>query len=298
MIQVAEGKVPYTVATSVDISAAQHISPKIAVGFDLTDEAPVLWYLPKSTYSELQAAVLEFMGEANDTGLIARIEEKYFSYLNKFDYVDAQSYLQAIREVLPKYQPIFEKYKGDLEWQMLAAIAYQESHWDPNATSPTGVRGIMMLTKDTAERMRVTDRTHPEQSIRGGSEYLHLLISQIPETIAQEDRIWYALAAYNMGLGHLLDVRRLTRQLGGDPDNWLDVKKNLPLLAEKRHYTGLKYGYARGFEALQYVENIRRYYNSIVNHQRVEEQKNQEKQIGVEDETQIAPETQKNVNLQ
>ena len=156
----------------------------------------------------------------------------------------------------------------------------------------------MMLTKDTAERMRVTDRTHPEQSIRGGSEYLHLLISQIPETIAQEDRIWYALAAYNMGLGHLLDVRRLTRQLGGDPDNWLDVKKNLPLLAEKRHYTGLKYGYARGFEALQYVENIRRYYNSIVNHQRVEEQKNQEKQIGVEDETQIAPETQKNVNLQ
>ena len=238
------------------------------------------------------------MGEANDTGLIARIEEKYFSYLNKFDYVDAQSYLQAIREVLPKYQPIFEKYKGDLEWQMLAAIAYQESHWDPNATSPTGVRGIMMLTKDTAERMRVTDRTHPEQSIRGGSEYLHLLISQIPETIAQEDRIWYALAAYNMGLGHLLDVRRLTRQLGGDPDNWLDVKKNLPLLAEKRHYTGLKYGYARGFEALQYVENIRRYYNSIVNHQRIEEQKNQEKQIGVEDETQIAPETQKNVNLQ
>ena len=298
LIQVAEGKIPYTVATSVDISAAQHISPKIAVGFDLTDEAPVLWYLPKSTYSELQAAVLEFMGEANDTGLIARIEEKYFSYLNKFDYVDAQSYLQAIREVLPKYQPIFEKYKGDLEWQMLAAIAYQESHWDPNATSPTGVRGIMMLTKDTAERMRVTDRTHPEQSIRGGSEYLHLLISQIPETIAQEDRIWYALAAYNMGLGHLLDVRRLTRHLGGDPDNWLDVKKNLPLLAEKRHYTGLKYGYARGFEALQYVENIRRYYNSIVNHQRIEEQKNQEKQIGVEDETQIAPETQKNVNLQ
>lgn len=248
-----------------------------AAGFDLTDEAPVLWYLPQSSYSELQAAILDFMNNANETGLISRIEEKYFNHLNKFDYVDAQSYLTAIREILPKYQPLFEKHKGKLEWQMLAAIAYQESHWDPNATSPTGVRGMMMLTRDTAERMRVSDRTHAEQSIRAGSEYLHMLMTQMPETIPEEDRIWYGLAAYNMGLGHLLDVRRLTRQLGGDPDNWLDVKKNLPLLAEKRHYVGLKYGYARGYEALQYVENIRRYYNSIVNHQRVEEQKNQPK---------------------
>ncbi|MDE8033988.1 membrane-bound lytic murein transglycosylase MltF [Actinobacillus equuli subsp. equuli] len=279
LLQVAEGKIPYTVAVSVDISAAQHISPNIAVGFDLTDEMPVLWYLPSSSYSELQAAVLDFMDNANETGLISRIEEKYFNHLSRFDYVDTQSYLNAIKSVLPKYQPLFEKYRGDLEWQMLAAIAYQESHWDPNATSPTGVRGMMMLTRDTADRMKITDRTNAEQSIRAGSEYLHLLMGQIPETVAKEDRIWFGLAAYNMGLGHLLDVRRLTKQLGGDPDNWLDVKKNLPLLAEKRHYSGLKYGYARGFEAFQYVENIRRYHSSIMNHQRVEEQKVQALQL-------------------
>lgn len=129
----------------------------------------------------------------------------------------------------------------------------------------------MMLTKDTAERMNITDRTNPAQSIKAGSEYLHMLMKQMPETIPQADKIWYSLAAYNMGLGHLLDLRRLTKQLGGDPDNWLDVKKNLPLLAEKRYYTNLKYGYARGYEALQYVENIRRYYNSIINYQRVEQ---------------------------
>ncbi|WP_150539219.1 membrane-bound lytic murein transglycosylase MltF [Actinobacillus vicugnae] len=279
LLQVAEGKIPYTVAVSVDISAAQHISPNIAVGFDLSDEMPVVWYLPNSSYSELQAAVLDFMNNANETGLISRIEEKYFNHLSRFDYVDTQSYLNAIKSILPKYRPLFEKYRGDLEWQMLAAIAYQESHWDPNATSPTGVRGMMMLTRDTAERMKITDRTNAEQSIRAGSEYLHLLMGQIPETVAKEDRIWYGLAAYNMGLGHLLDVRRLTKQLGGDPDNWLDVKKNLPLLAEKRHYSRLKYGYARGFEAFQYLENIRRYYSSIINHQRVEEQKVQALQL-------------------
>lgn len=272
LIQVADGQIPYTVAVSIDVSSAQHIKPNIAVGFDLIDEKPVIWYLQNNTYSELQAAVLEFMNHANETGLIARIEEKYFNHLARFDYVDTQSYLRAIENVLPKYQALFEKYRGDLEWQMLAAIAYQESHWDPNATSPTGVRGMMMLTKDTADRMNVPNRMDVEQSIRGGAEYLHLLMNQLPQTIKAEDRIWFGLAAYNMGNGHLIDVRRLTKQLGGNPDEWLDVKKNLPLLAEKRYYTGLKYGYARGYEALSYVENIRRYYNSIINHQRIKEQ--------------------------
>ncbi|RGE49036.1 membrane protein [Mannheimia granulomatis] len=276
LLRVAQGKIPYTIAMSVDISSAQHINPNIAVGFDLTDENPILWYLARSSYSELQSALLDFMSDSIETGLVSRIEEKYFNHLAKFDYVDIQSYLNAIKTVLPKYEPLFQAYKGELEWQMLAAIAYQESHWDPNATSPTGVRGIMMLTKDTAERMKISDRTNPAQSIKAGSEYLHMLMKQMPESIPEADRIWYSLAAYNMGLGHLLDLRRLTKQLGGNPDNWLDVKKNLPLLAEKRYYTHLKYGYARGYEALQYVENIRRYYSSIINYQRVEEQKIQE----------------------
>lgn len=280
MLQVAEGKIPYTVGISVDVSATQHIKPNVAVGFDLTDEQPVVWYLANSSYSELQAALLDFMHNANETGLITRIEEKYFNYLSRFDYVDSQSYLNAIKNTLPKYQPLFEKYRGNFEWQMLAAIAYQESHWDPDATSPTGVRGMMMLTKDTAERMKISNRTDPEQSIKAGAEYLQLLIDQLPQTIPTEDRIWYALSAYNMGFGHLIDVRRLTKQLGGDPDNWLDVKKNLPLLAEKRYYNQLKYGYARGYEAFQYVENIRRYYNSLISYLRVSEQtKNAEKGI-------------------
>lgn len=289
LLQVANGTIPYTAAVSIDISAAQHIKPNIAIGFDLTDEKPVVWYLQNSAYSELQAAVLEFMHHANETGLVARIEEKYFNHLSRFDYVDTQSYLRAIETVLPKYQPLFEKYKGDLEWQMLAAIAYQESHWDPNATSPTGVRGMMMLTKDTASRMNITNRTDPEQSVKAGSEYLHLLMNQLPQTIKAEDRIWFGLAAYNMGNGHLIDLRRLTKQLGGNPDEWLDVKKNLPLLAEKRYYSELKYGYARGFEALQYVENIRRYYNSIINHQRVKEQEALNEQENVS-ETSLPPE--------
>ncbi|WP_439287929.1 membrane-bound lytic murein transglycosylase MltF [Lonepinella sp. BR2904] len=279
LLQVTDGKIAYTIANSVDVSAIQQVKPEIAVAFDVTDESTVHWYLPNSSYNELQAALLDFMNGAIENGLIARIEEKYFNHFTKFDYADMRSYTNAIENILPKYTALFEKYKGDLDWRLLAAIAYQESHWDKDATSPTGVRGMMMLTKATAERMKIIDRTDPEQSIKAGSEYLHWLISQVPDSIPQEDRIWYALVGYNMGLGHLLDVRRLTKNLGGNPDNWSDVKNNLPLLAEKRYYSNLKYGYARGYEAFQYVENIRRYMNSIINYHRVQENQNNENQL-------------------
>ena len=271
LIQVAEGKIPYTIANSIDVAAAQQIRPNLAIAFDLTDEMTVHWYLSNKSYNEIQAALLDFMNNAIETGLIDRIEEKYFRHITAFDYVDTQAYLESVEKILPQYQPLFEKYKGNLDWRLLAAVAYQESHWDPYATSPTGVRGMMMLTKDTATHMNINNRTDAEQSIKAGSEYLHWLLNQMPDSIPEEDRIWYSLAAYNMGLGHILDARRLTKKLGGNPDNWLDVKNNLLLLSEKRHYSNLKYGYARGYEAYQYVENIRRYMNSIVNYHRVQE---------------------------
>lgn len=271
LIQVAEGKIPYTIANSIDVAATQQIRPNLAIAFDLTDEMTVHWYLSNKSYNEIQAALLDFMNNAIETGLIDRIEEKYFRHITAFDYVDTQAYLESVEKILPQYQPLFEKYKGNLDWRLLAAVAYQESHWDPYATSPTGVRGMMMLTKDTAARMNINNRTDAEQSIKAGSEYLHWLLDQMPDSIPEEDRIWYSLAAYNMGLGHILDARRLTKKLGGNPDNWLDVKNNLLLLSEKRHYSNLKYGYARGYEAYQYVENIRRYMNSIVNYHRVQE---------------------------
>ena len=149
-------------------------------------------------------------------------------------------------------------------------MAYQESHWDPYATSPTGVRGMMMLTKDTAVRMNINNRTDAEQSIKAGSS-ICIGYSTKCQTVFRRrsnlvffGRIQYGIRAY---------FRRtsLNKKLGGNPDNWLDVKNNLQLLSEKRHYSNLKYGYARGYEAYQYVENIRRYMNSIVNYHRVQE---------------------------
>jgi membrane-bound lytic murein transglycosylase F len=122
----------------------------------------------------------------------------------------------------------------------------------------------MMLTLDTASDWDVSDRVDPEQSIRGGSRYFASLLSRIPARIGNPDRVWMAMAAYNIGMGHLEDARVLTERQGGNPDLWVDVKRRLPQLRQKKYYRTTRYGYARGDEAMQYVENIRRYYDSLV----------------------------------
>lgn len=261
---VAEGLIDYTLEDSISVALQQRIHPEITVGFDLVDDHAITWYMKRLNDDSLNAALLDFFNVSNEIDLLARLDEKYFSHVSSFDYFDTISFINAINKKLPNYQPLFEKYATTLDWKLLAAIAWQESHWDPLATSPTGVRGLMMLTKPTAETMGVADRLDAEESIKGGAAYLEYLMQRLPVSIADDDRIWFALAAYNMGYGHMQDVRKLTEMQGGDPDRWLDVKSRLPLLTQKKYYSQLNYGYARGHEAYRYVENIRRYHQSLV----------------------------------
>ncbi len=125
---------------------------------------------------------------------------------------------------------------------------------------------MMMLTLPTARSVDVTNRLNPEQSVRGGVEYLRRMMERIPDSIPDHEKIWFALASYNVGYGHMMDARRLTKLQGGSPDAWADVKDRLPQLRQKKYFTQTRYGYARGDEALSYVENIRRYYQSIIGH--------------------------------
>ena len=143
-------------------------------------------------------------------------------------------------------------------------MSYQESHWNPRAKSFTGVRGMMMLTLATAKELGIVSRLDPEQSIKGGAKYLTNLLKRIPDRITHPDRLWFALAAYNVGMGHLEDARVLTDRQGANPDMWVDVKIRLLQLRQKKYYKTTRYGYARGNEAVAYVDNIRRYYDTLV----------------------------------
>jgi membrane-bound lytic murein transglycosylase F len=117
----------------------------------------------------------------------------------------------------------------------------------------------MMLTNATAEEVGVSNRLDPAQSIEGGARYLRSVEQRLPESITGEDRLYMALAAYNVGLGHLYDARDIARMRGGNPDLWRDVREALPLLQESQWHSKTRHGYARGGEPVIYVQNIRRY---------------------------------------
>ncbi|MBP3141206.1 membrane-bound lytic murein transglycosylase MltF [Aliivibrio fischeri] len=281
--KVATGEIHYTLADSVELSLTQRIHPDLAVAFEVTEDQPVAWFLQQTEDDSLQALLIEFFGELKESGKLALLEEKYFGHVESFDYVDTRAFIRALESKLPKWEPLFKKYAGDFDWRFLAALSYQESHWNPLAKSPTGVRGMMMLTLPTAQSVGVQNRLNPEQSIRGGAEYLRRIVKRVPDSITEHEKIWFALASYNIGFGHMMDARRLTQRLGGDPDSWTDVKDNLPLLRQHRYYRYLRYGFARGDEAQNYVENIRRYYQSIIGYEQEQANKLKQEELTVED---------------
>lgn len=288
--EVISGKLDYTIADSVAISLFQRVHPELAVALDVTDEQPVTWFSRLDDDNTLSAALLDFFNSINEDGSLARIEEKYLGHGDDFDYVDTRSFLRAVDNVLPELEPLFKKYAKQIDWRLLAAISYQESHWDPLATSPTGVRGLMMLTKNTAQSLGLTDRTDAEQSISGGARYLEDMMAKVPETVPEDERIWFALAAYNMGYAHMLDARSLTVKTKGNPDSWTDVKQRLPLLSQKPYYSKLTYGYARGHEAYAYVENIRKYQISLVGYLQEKEKQEAEAMKLAQDYPAVSPE--------
>ncbi|MFT4937004.1 MAG: membrane-bound lytic murein transglycosylase F [Paraglaciecola sp.] len=254
----------YTIADSNILALMRRRYPELSIGFSVSPSQGIAWAVNKDLDDSLLAALLEYFGIIQTDGTLAALEDKYFGHVRSFSYVDTRAFIRAAKQVLPTFRPWFETHSGDLDWRLIAAMGYQESHWHPKAKSVTGVRGIMMLTLTTAKEMGIVSRLDPEQSIKGGAQYIAKLLHRIPDRIASPDRVWFGLAAYNVGLGHLEDARVLTEKQGGNPDMWVDVKKRLPQLRQKKYYKTTRYGYARGNEAVTYVDNIRRYYDTLV----------------------------------
>lgn len=264
LLLVAEQKIDATIANSALVNVMRRRYPAIKMGLDIDVSAAQQWLLHRHQDDSLLGALLEYFGQLQQSGEFSRLIDKYFGHIREFDYVDTRAFLAAVENQLPSYQPWFEQYSGEFNWQLLAATSYQESHWQHDARSPTGVRGLMMLTLPTAKEVGIQSRLDPEQSIRGGATYLRNLYNRIPARISDPDKLYFALAAYNLGLGHVEDARVLTQRKGFDPDLWVDVKQHLPLLRQKQHYQNTKYGFARGDVAVKYVENIRRYHDSLM----------------------------------
>ncbi len=261
--------IDYTIADSNEFAANQNLFPELRVAFDISDPQPLAWAMNNDEDGSLLKEVNAFFAEIEGDGFLDQLIEKYYGHIRRFDYVDTRALHRRILTHLPLYQGYLESAaeKYGFDWRLLAAISYQESHWNPDAVSSTGVRGLMMLTQATAGELGVTDREDPRESIFAGAKYLDDLRTRLPERIAEPDRTWLALAAYNVGMAHLEDARVLTEMNGGNPDLWQDVRENLPLLSKRKWFEQTRHGYARGGEPVRYVGNIRRYYDIMLHHQ-------------------------------
>jgi membrane-bound lytic murein transglycosylase F len=257
---VTDGDADYAIVDANEFEFARHLYPDATVAFTLPNPRPLKWIV-RTDAVDLAQAANGFFISTKSSGEFARIVRDASAESRGFDYEDAHRFQADIATRLPQLQAMFEQaaQTTGLDWRLLAAVGYQESKWQTHAASADGALGIMMLTTDAASTVGVKDRSDQWQNILGGAKYLAQVIATIPNRIGEPDRTWLALAAYNVGYGHLEDARVLAQMRGKDPDSWNDVRAQLPLLADEHWYSRVKRGYARGWEPAGFVEQVRQY---------------------------------------
>ncbi|MGZ5686026.1 MAG: membrane-bound lytic murein transglycosylase MltF [Usitatibacter sp.] len=263
--QVAEGKLDYALVESTRFTLARRFFPQLEVAFNVGRPVDYAWLVSTVDKKRILDAAGPFFERIRKDGTLKRLLDRYYGHAAQITAVDSGTLLERIVTHLPKLRPLFVEAElaSGIDWRLVAAIGYQESHWDPLATSPTGVRGLMMLTEETADRLQIKDRLDARESILGGARYFALLREQMPPRIPEPDRTYLALAAYNIGVGHLEDARILAQKSGLNPDRWQDVRQVLPKISESESFVTLTHGYARGYEAMQLVDNVRNYYDIL-----------------------------------
>lgn len=267
--QVADGVLDFTVADSHIVAMLQNYYPNLTVGMDLGKPESIAWALPKNADPQLLKKVNAFFDSIRKDGTLRNLLDRYYGNSKRLNTQDITAFLKLSNTLLPKYEKLFKQAQEitGIDWRLLAAVSYRESHWDTFSTSPTNVRGLMMLTESTADLMGVSDRLDPKQSIPAGAKYIVKMIETLPARIPEPDRTYMALAAYNIGYAHVEDARVLAKRLKLNPDSWADVKKTLVMLNDPTYYSTLKYGYASGGAPVIFVESIRSYQRILERYQ-------------------------------
>lgn len=263
--RVSRGELDCTIANEEQIAYMRNFHPGLLPTIEIADPTQLAWTFANNADPELYAQMEKFFARIEEDGTLDRLIDRFYGHTDRLIPIDAAAFLSKTNKVLPRYRRLFEEAASltGIEWQLLAAMAYRESHWNPLATSFTKVRGMMMLTEDTADRMNVSNRLDARESIMAGARYLQLLKEQLPLRIDEPERTWLALAAYNQGMGHLEDARMLSQRYGLNPDSWIDVQKVMPKLRNPSVAKTLKHGYARGGEAVVFVETVRLYHDML-----------------------------------
>ncbi len=236
------------------------LHPGVAVAFSLPARRPVGW-LVRPDAPGLRDAVDQFFAAKKRSGQLQKRVQRWMQSTTALRSVTAREFGELIETRLPALQGFFEQasVQTNVDWRFIAALAYQESQWNPRAESPNGAQGIMMLMPPTARSLGVRNVFDPRENILAGARYFVQVRDQIPARIPEPDRSWFAVAAYNIGYGHLESARVIAQMRGRNPDRWADVRDSLPLLSDPVWHARVKTGYARGWEAAYTVDRVQQF---------------------------------------
>jgi membrane-bound lytic murein transglycosylase F len=261
--KVADGQIDFTVANSNIISINRRNFPGAISTGSINDGMQLAWAVyPKS--KKLLEQINEFLSMINKSGKFDEIYNKYYGDIEDFDYVDLEVFHRRVKNKLSRYSPFIKvaAKKHGFDWRLIAAQIYQESHLNPWAKSRAGARGLMQILPSTAKSLGLADLFDPVQNINAGVKHLKDLYDHFDQAQG-EDRLLIALAAYNIGQGHIYDARELAQKKGLDPDKWESLSKTLPLLQYKKYYMNTQYGFCRGTEPIRYIKQILIYYDVL-----------------------------------
>ncbi len=263
---VSRGKYKATMADEhlLDIELAKAVPVRSAYA---TDELVPHAIALRSRNPELKQALDAFVKQMYRSEFYNITYKKYFKNHRSVQRLASGRVIDALKGQISPYDKLVRKYadRYGFDWRLVTAQMYQESKFNPGAQSHVGAKGLMQLMPRTASAMGVENTSDPANSIQGGIKYLDWLRDRFNSNLAISDRLWFTLAAYNAGSGHVQDARRLAGQLGHDPDRWFGhTESAMLLLSEKQYSKRARYGYVNGNEPVNYVRDIKQRFEAYI----------------------------------
>jgi membrane-bound lytic murein transglycosylase F len=257
---VADGDIKYTLADNNLASINASYFPNLDVEVPLSFSQRIAWAIRPEAKTLLKATNTWIKKEKKEKDYYV-IYNKYFKNKRNFRRRVNSPFYSLNQKQISKYDHIIKENSRQLgwDWRLLASLIYQESRFDPEAESWSGAKGLMQLMPGTAEEMGVTATADAGEVISAGSRYLKKLYDNFEEITDSVQRIKFAMAAYNCGLSHVVDAQNLAQVKGLNNTVWDDhVEKMILALSLPQNYNHevVKYGYVRGLEPLQYVQQI------------------------------------------
>ncbi|MBY6211153.1 transporter substrate-binding domain-containing protein [Microbulbifer agarilyticus] len=260
---VAEGKYDATLEDTHRVEMRAAFNPNLRVGIQVEEPLPQGWMVIRGNRSllrRLNRFVKKYRKDPETEAIFTRYFRPNDAFLKR-----ATAKIKPGEPLSPFDELIKDAaQRHDFDWRMIVAQMWTESSFDPKAVSSTGAQGLLQVMPGTARDMGFPPPVFdPERGIDAGVKYLNWVRDRFEENLPATERLWFTLASYNAGFGHVRDARRLAAKLGLDPNKWFDnVEVAIRKLSEPRYFEKARYGFVHGDEPIAYVRKISHLYQS------------------------------------